>query len=123
MMVLLIPPQSIFTNKQIPALFSLLFRITAVSDWICFPFDKDLCDVWKQDHGTSLVRVTACSLPGMATFINSGKSHIKVTSMQDPKPLISYHADTWTPACKNLASHTHEVRASVIMKTSDVTSS
>lgn len=58
----------------------------------------------------------------MATFINSGKSHFKVTSMQDPSPLISYHADTWTPAYKNLASHTHEMRASVIMKTSDITS-
>lgn len=41
--------------------------------------------------------------------------------MQDPTPPISYHADNWIPAYKNLASH--EVRASVIMKTSDVTSS
>lgn len=36
MMVLPIPPQSIFTNKQIPPLFSLLFSITAVSDWFVF---------------------------------------------------------------------------------------
>uniref|UniRef100_A0A674N7G2 Interferon regulatory factor n=1 Tax=Takifugu rubripes TaxID=31033 RepID=A0A674N7G2_TAKRU len=84
---------------------------------------KDVSDVWKQDHGTSLVTVATCSLPGMATFISSGKSHFRVTSMQDPTPLISYHADTWMPTYKNLSSHTHEVRASVIMKTSDVTSS
>lgn len=98
-------------------------RLPAVSDWFFFLFDKDASDVWKQDHGTSLVRVTACSLPSMATFINSGKSNFKVTSLQDPSPLISYHADTWTPVYKNLESHTHEVRASVIMKTSDVTTS
>lgn len=102
---------------------SLATEIHCSCDCLCFSFDKDASEVWKQDHSTSLVRVTACSLPGMATFISSGKSHFRVTSVQDPTPLISYHADTWTPTSKNLSSHTHEVRASVIMKTSDVTSS
>ncbi|XP_053179800.1 interferon regulatory factor 2 [Scomber japonicus] len=85
--------------------------------------------IWARDHGASVLRVPSCSLPGMATFVTASKPNFKVTSTRDPAPLISYHADSWMPTYgpNSLAnpptSHTHEVRASVIMKTSDVTSS
>lgn len=82
---------------------------------------------WRQS--TSILRVPTCSLPSMATFVTSGKPNFRVTSMRDPDPLISYHTDDWPPAYDQnsvvsaAASHSHEMRASVIMKTSDVTSS
>lgn len=65
----------------------------------------------------------------MATFVSAGKPNFRVTSTRDPDPLISYHTDDWTPAYNQdslvsaTAAHTHEMRASVIMKTSDVTPS
>uniref|UniRef100_A0A096MAR0 Interferon regulatory factor n=1 Tax=Poecilia formosa TaxID=48698 RepID=A0A096MAR0_POEFO len=74
-------------------------------------------------------RIPPCSLPGMASFVNPSKPNFRVTSLKDPTPLISYHIDSWTPACGQnshtppSSSHAHEVRASVIRKTSDVTSS
>ncbi|XP_053284215.1 interferon regulatory factor 2 isoform X1 [Pleuronectes platessa] len=85
--------------------------------------------VWRRDYSTSVVRVPTCSLPSMATFVSANKPNFRVTSMRDPDPLISYHTDGWTSAYSqnSLASpgtsHTHEMRASVIMKTSDATSS
>ncbi|KAM9850169.1 interferon regulatory factor 2 isoform 1-T2 [Aulostomus maculatus] len=85
--------------------------------------------VWRRDYSTSVLRVPACSLPGMATFVSGNKPNFRVTSTQDPAPLISYHTDGWLPAYSQnsvtsaTSSHTHEMRASVIMKTSDVTSS
>uniref|UniRef100_A0A673BVG7 Interferon regulatory factor n=2 Tax=Sphaeramia orbicularis TaxID=375764 RepID=A0A673BVG7_9TELE len=85
--------------------------------------------VWRQDYSTSVLRVPTCSLPGMATFVSTGKPNFRVTSTRDPSPLISYHPDSWTPVYTQnslnspSASNTHEMRASVIMKTSDVTSS
>ncbi|XP_044060126.1 interferon regulatory factor 2-like isoform X5 [Siniperca chuatsi] len=85
--------------------------------------------VWRRDYNTSVLRVPTCSLPGMATFVSANKPNFRVTSTRDPAPLISYHTDGWTPAYSQnslvsaAASHTHEMRASVIMKTSDVTSS
>nr|AHB59736.1 interferon regulatory factor 2 [Miichthys miiuy] len=84
--------------------------------------------VWRQGS-TSVLRVPSCSLPGMATFVTANKANFRVTSTRDPAPLISYHSDGWAPAYNQnsitsaAASHTHEMRASVIMKTSDVTSS
>ncbi|KAM9795389.1 interferon regulatory factor 2 [Neosynchiropus ocellatus] len=88
--------------------------------------------IWKQDYTTPGLRFPNFSLPGMATFVggkNHLKSNFKVTSTRDPSPLISYHMDRWTaPFNQNSAelpsaSHTHEMRASVIMKTSDITPS
>ncbi|XP_029297382.1 interferon regulatory factor 2 [Cottoperca gobio] len=83
--------------------------------------------VWRRDYSTSVLRVPTCSLPGMATFVTASKPNFRVTSTRDPTPLISYHTDGWTPAFDQnsleATSQTHEMRASVIMKTSDVTSS
>uniref|UniRef100_A0A3Q0SRX4 Interferon regulatory factor n=1 Tax=Amphilophus citrinellus TaxID=61819 RepID=A0A3Q0SRX4_AMPCI len=85
--------------------------------------------VWRRDYSTSVLRIPPCSLPGMATFVSPSKPNFRVTSTRDPAPLISYHTDGWTPTHNQNslgstpASHTHEMRASVIMKTSDVTSS
>ncbi len=84
--------------------------------------------VWRRDY-SSVLRVPTCSLPSMATFVGAGKPNFRVTSTRDPAPLISYHTDSWAQACSQnslasaATSHTHEMRASVIMKTSDVTSS
>uniref|UniRef100_M3ZPE7 Interferon regulatory factor n=1 Tax=Xiphophorus maculatus TaxID=8083 RepID=M3ZPE7_XIPMA len=83
---------------------------------------------WKREY-PSVLRIPPCSLPGMASFVNPSKPNFRVTSLKDPTPLISYHIDSWTPACGQnshtppSSSHAHEVRASVIRKTSDVTSS
>uniref|UniRef100_A0A3B4B047 Interferon regulatory factor n=1 Tax=Periophthalmus magnuspinnatus TaxID=409849 RepID=A0A3B4B047_9GOBI len=69
-----------------------------------------------------------CSLPSMSTFVSANKPNFRVTSTRDPAPLISYNTDTWTspfharPLAMPSASG-HENRASVIRKTSDVTSS
>ncbi|XP_018558473.1 interferon regulatory factor 2 [Lates calcarifer] len=85
--------------------------------------------VWRRDYNTTVLRVPSCSLPGMATFVTANKPNFRVTSTRDPAPLISYHTDSWTPAYSQnsivspATGHTHEMRASVIMKTSDVTSS
>ncbi|XP_047440635.1 interferon regulatory factor 2 isoform X2 [Mugil cephalus] len=82
----------------------------------------------SNNYNTSVLRIPSCSLPGMATFVSPSKPNFRVTSTRDPTPLISY-TDNWTPAYSQnsigstAASHTHEMRASVIMKTSDVTSS
>uniref|UniRef100_A0A3B3UZT1 Interferon regulatory factor n=1 Tax=Poecilia latipinna TaxID=48699 RepID=A0A3B3UZT1_9TELE len=83
----------------------------------------------KKREYPSVLRIPPCSLPGMASFVNPSKPNFRVTSLKDPTPLISYHIDSWTPACSQnshtppSSSHAHEVRASVIRKTSDVTSS
>ncbi|KAM4732752.1 interferon regulatory factor 2 isoform 2-T3 [Anableps anableps] len=83
---------------------------------------------WKRDC-PSVLRIPPCSLPGMASFVNPSKPNFRVTSLKDPAPLISYHIDGWTPVygqnshTSPSSSHAHEVRASVIRKTSDVTSS
>lgn len=87
-------------------------------------FEQGISAVWKRDYATSVLRVPAV-LPSMATFV--GKPNFRVTSTRDPDPLISYH-DGWTAYNQNslaseAAGSTHEMRASVIMKTSDVTSS
>uniref|UniRef100_A0A3Q3WW26 Interferon regulatory factor n=1 Tax=Mola mola TaxID=94237 RepID=A0A3Q3WW26_MOLML len=95
--------------------------------------DSDLEDskevTWRQEYNSSVLRVPSCSLPGITTFVSAGKPKFRVTSTRDPAPLISYHSDGWTSAYSQnslvsaATSHTHEMRASVIMKTSDVTSS
>uniref|UniRef100_A0A665UMM7 Interferon regulatory factor n=1 Tax=Echeneis naucrates TaxID=173247 RepID=A0A665UMM7_ECHNA len=84
---------------------------------------------WRRDYNTVLRVPLQGSLPSMATFVNPNKPNFRVTSTRDPAPLISYHSDGWTPAhtqdslMSAPSSHTHEMRASVIMKTSDITSS
>nr|XP_015822938.2 interferon regulatory factor 2 [Nothobranchius furzeri] len=82
---------------------------------------------WKHDYN-SVLRIPSCSLPGMSTFVSPSKPNFRVTSMKDPAPLISYHLDSWTYSqnqncLSSSASSGHEMRASVIRKTSDVTSS
>lgn len=85
--------------------------------------------VWKRDYSTKVLRIPSCSLPSMATFVSPSKPNFKVISTRDPTPLISYHNDSWSGTCNQNSlmstptAHTHEMRASVIMKTSDVTSS
>lgn len=85
--------------------------------------------IWRRGYNTAVLRVAPCSLPGMATFVSTNKPNFRVTSTRDPDPLISYHTDAWTAAYDQnshaslATSHNHEMRASVIMKTSDVTSS
>uniref|UniRef100_A0A7N6BNB7 Interferon regulatory factor n=1 Tax=Anabas testudineus TaxID=64144 RepID=A0A7N6BNB7_ANATE len=82
-----------------------------------------------QNYRTQVLRVPPCSLPGMATFVSPTKPNFRVTSTRDPDPLISYHTDGWTATydqnspLSQATSHNPEKRASVIMKTSDVTSS
>lgn len=79
---------------------------------------------WRQQ--SSVLRVPACSLPSMSTFVSSGKPNFRVTSTRDPAPLISYHSNGWSPATPThppARSPAHEKRASVIVKTSDLTSS
>lgn len=73
--------------------------------------------VWQRDY-SSVLRIPPCSLPGMATFVSPNKPNFRVTSLKDPTPLISYHLDSWTPSASS-----RETRASVIRKTSDVTTS
>uniref|UniRef100_A0A3Q3WA00 Interferon regulatory factor n=1 Tax=Mola mola TaxID=94237 RepID=A0A3Q3WA00_MOLML len=88
-----------------------------------------IASAWRQEYNSSVLRVPSCSLPGITTFVSAGKPKFRVTSTRDPAPLISYHSDGWTSAYSQnslvsaATSHTHEMRASVIMKTSDVTSS
>ncbi|XP_015245093.1 PREDICTED: interferon regulatory factor 2 [Cyprinodon variegatus] len=83
---------------------------------------------WKREY-PSVLRVPPCSLPSMATFVSPSMSNFRVTSLKDPAPLISYHIDGWTPAysqnshASSPSASPSEVRASVIRKTSDVTSS
>ncbi|XP_072296091.1 interferon regulatory factor 2 isoform X2 [Eucyclogobius newberryi] len=85
----------------------------------------------RPQYASSVLRVPSCSLPGMSTFVNANKQNFRVTSTRDPQPLISYHTDPWTPAFPPGAlampagppGHAHEMRASVIRKTSDVTTS
>lgn len=83
---------------------------------------------WKRDY-SSVLRIPPCSLPSMATFVSTSKANFRVTSMKDPSPLISYHGDGWMPTytqnsvASSASSHGHEMRASVIRKTSDVTTS
>nr|XP_043896913.1 interferon regulatory factor 2 isoform X2 [Solea senegalensis] len=82
---------------------------------------------WRRNYSASVLKVPTCSLPGMDTFVSSNKPNFRVTSTRDPDPLISYHTEGWTPTHNqdSLASSvsSHEMRASVIMKTSDVASS
>ncbi|KAA8589151.1 hypothetical protein FQN60_010496 [Etheostoma spectabile] len=90
---------------------------------------EGVSEVWRRGYNPTVLRIPTCPLPGMATFVTATKPNFRVTSTRDPVPLISYHTDGWTPAYSHSSlvstatGHTHEMRASVIMKTSDVTSS
>ncbi|XP_017278649.1 interferon regulatory factor 2 isoform X1 [Kryptolebias marmoratus] len=87
---------------------------------------EGISSAWKHDYNTVL-RIPSGSLPGMATFVTPSKPNFRVTSMKDPTPLISYNVDSWTPTYNQNTlvspASSHEMRASVIRKTSDVTSS
>uniref|UniRef100_A0A667YWP8 Interferon regulatory factor n=1 Tax=Myripristis murdjan TaxID=586833 RepID=A0A667YWP8_9TELE len=111
-------------------------QISPVSS--CYSLHSDTEDtkegasgVWRSRYSSSVLRVPSCALPGMATFVTAAKPNFRVTSTRDPTPLISYHTDGWTSGYGQNSqllvpagtSHAHEMRASVIMKTSDVTSS
>nr|XP_046262279.1 interferon regulatory factor 2 [Scatophagus argus]XP_046262280.1 interferon regulatory factor 2 [Scatophagus argus]XP_046262281.1 interferon regulatory factor 2 [Scatophagus argus] len=120
-------------EQTVSSSHSYPLQISPVSSCCGSDTDSDIEDgkegaseLWRRECSTSVLRVPTCSLPGMATFVSTSKPNFKVTSTRDPAPLISYHTDSWTPAYGQnsaAASHTHEMRASVIMKTSDVTSS
>lgn len=87
--------------------------------------------ITRRNYSSSILRMPPCSLPGMATFVTAAKPNFRITTLQDPDPLISYDADSWSndynqksqPLVSGTTGPAHEMRASVIMKTSDVTSS
>ncbi|XP_010896668.1 interferon regulatory factor 2 [Esox lucius] len=91
--------------------------------------------MWGSNFSSSVLRVPSCSLPSMATFVTAGKvTNFKVTSTRDPMPLISYSNTPWNrdmsagpcPPSEQASSSqvsAAETRASVIMKTSDVSKS
>ncbi|XP_035606280.1 interferon regulatory factor 2-like isoform X1 [Oncorhynchus keta] len=91
--------------------------------------------LWGSSLASSVLRVPSCSLPSMATFVTTGKvTNFKVTSTRDPMPLISYNNSPWKrdmPAALHPPSEqasssqasAAETRASVIMKTSDISKS
>ncbi|XP_037635619.1 interferon regulatory factor 2 isoform X1 [Sebastes umbrosus] len=120
-------------EQTVSSSHSYPLQISPVSSCCGSDTDSDTEDTkegdWRRDYNTSVLRVPTCSLPGMATFVTASKPNFRVTSTRDPTPLISYHTDGWTPAYSQnslmdaATSHTHEMRASVIMKTSDVTTS
>ncbi|KAJ8271767.1 hypothetical protein COCON_G00106260 [Conger conger] len=82
---------------------------------------------------SSVLKMPTCPLPSMATFVTSGKKNFKVTSSQEDSPLIAYNSTPWGPLFPSVPppplpttsarAPVHENRASVIMKTSDVSSS
>ncbi|XP_067103343.1 interferon regulatory factor 2 isoform X3 [Osmerus mordax] len=87
--------------------------------------------LWSRKGYSSVLRVPSGSLPSMATFVTAGKTNFKVTSTRDPTPLISYHSSPWTDSSPNSQplpltatsssqASSSETRASVIMKTSDI---
>ncbi|KAG7282009.1 hypothetical protein CRUP_020114 [Coryphaenoides rupestris] len=52
------------------------------------------------------------SLPGMDSFVATNKPNLRITTIQDPNPLISYHADKWTRYIKSKPGATsHECGA------------
>ncbi|XP_055735078.1 interferon regulatory factor 2-like isoform X2 [Salvelinus fontinalis] len=91
--------------------------------------------LWGSRLASSVLRVPSCSLPSMATFVTAGKvTNFKVTSTRDPMPLISYNNSPWKrdmPAAQHTPSEqasssqasAAETRASVIVKTSDISKS
>ncbi|XP_034038239.1 interferon regulatory factor 2 [Thalassophryne amazonica] len=125
-------------EQTVSSSHSYPLQISPVSSCCGSDTDSDTDDakegasaVWRRNYPSSVLRVPTCSLPGMATFVNASKPNFRVTSTRDPAPIISYHSEVWVPGYSPdsqllpspIASHTHEMRASVIMKTSDVTSS
>ncbi|KAM4555084.1 interferon regulatory factor 2 isoform 1-T1 [Odontesthes bonariensis] len=123
-------------EQTVSSSHSYPLQISPVSSCCGTDTDSDIEDTkegvgaaWKRDYSSSVLRIPACSLPSMATFVSPSKPNFRVTSTRDPTPLISYHINGWMPAysqnsmVSNASSHNHEVRASVIRKTSDVTSS
>ncbi|CAL8358458.1 unnamed protein product [Merluccius merluccius] len=85
---------------------------------------EGVSEPWRRNYSSSILRMPSCPLPSMASFM-ANKPNLRITTIQDPNPLISYHAEKWsTRYVKSKPGTTgHEVRASVIMKTSDVNSS
>ncbi|KAG5848326.1 hypothetical protein ANANG_G00097300 [Anguilla anguilla] len=89
----------------------------------------------RPQYSRSVLKMPACPLPGMATFVTSGKKNFKVTSSREVSPLIAYDSTPWGPLFSSVSpppipttsarapAPAHENRASVIMKTSDVSSS
>ncbi|XP_069026826.1 interferon regulatory factor 2 isoform X2 [Embiotoca jacksoni] len=121
-------------EQTVSSSHSYPLQISPVSSYCGSDTDSDTEDMkegvdWRRDYSSSVLRIPTCSLPGMATFVTASKPNFRVTSMRDPSPLISYHSDGWAPSygqdslVSTATGHTHEMRASVIMKTSDVTSS
>ncbi|XP_034546619.1 interferon regulatory factor 2 [Notolabrus celidotus] len=123
-------------EQTVSSSHSYPLQISPVSSYCGSDTDSDTEDTkegvgafLRRDYNTSVLRVPSYSLPGMATFVTGSKPNFRVTSTRDPAPLISYHTEGWMPAyspnslMSATSSHTHEMRASVIMKTSDITSS
>nr|XP_057919407.1 interferon regulatory factor 2 [Doryrhamphus excisus]XP_057919408.1 interferon regulatory factor 2 [Doryrhamphus excisus] len=123
-------------EETVSSSHSYPLQISPVSSYSASDTDSDFDDTeqgvvgaaWRRDHGRSILKVSPYSLPGMATFVRGNKP-FRITTTRDPNPLISYHSNSWmTPYSQNsvtssIPNHMHEMRASVIMKTSDVTSS
>ncbi|XP_018591460.1 interferon regulatory factor 2-like isoform X1 [Scleropages formosus] len=95
----------------------------------------------KPMFSPSVLKMPSCPLPGMATFVTSGKPNFRVISSREESPLIAYDSTPWDPIFLSIqppqvpdaasthcpapvpAGPAHEPRASVIMKTPDVSTS
>lgn len=79
----------------------------------------------KLQFSSSVLKMPTCPLPGMATFVTAGKKNFKVTSSREDSPLIAYNSTHWGPLFPTTSTRSpvHENRASVIMKTSDISTS
>ncbi|KAJ8015155.1 hypothetical protein DPEC_G00023210 [Dallia pectoralis] len=129
--------QAVSSSHPYPLQISPVSSYESDTDSVHSEDDKECIrgGMWGSNFASSVLRVPSCSLPSMATFVTAGKvPNFKVTSTRDPRPLISYSNTPWTKdmsagTCPSLeqASSSQasaaETRASVIMKTSDVSKS
>ncbi|XP_030650312.1 interferon regulatory factor 2 [Chanos chanos] len=94
---------------------------------------EGLQNIWNAKQHPLNMKLPTCSLPGMSTFVNQTKTNFKITAIPDSEPrAVPYAAATWTQLPRQLPSQSpgpsgkpvaSETRASVIMKTSDVSKS
>ncbi|KAL4640534.1 interferon regulatory factor 2-like [Arapaima gigas] len=141
--------QSVTSSHPYPLQISPVSSYGAESDTDSVEEDtKEAGSTWFPDRrpskpifSPSVLKKSSCPLPGMATFVSSAKPNFRVISSREERPLIAYDSTPWDPIflpiqapqrpdtspahCPTpaLAGPSHETRASVIMKTPDVSSS
>ncbi|XP_061108889.1 interferon regulatory factor 2 [Conger conger] len=123
--------QSVSSSHAYPLQISPISSCDSDTDSIHSEEDtkEGLHGLWSlcQADGKSSV----LKLPGMATFVSSGITNFRVTNSQEESPHMAYDASLWSapsvppPVLPSTSSHapSHETRASVIMKTSDISKS